>query len=312
MTTLLYRVIVSNSYISDTSNTVTLRVTPSNKRVNFSLQALYEFKETSGTIVHDVSAVGSALDLNILTPTQTQWTGYTLKTTGPASINTVSPATKLFNAFASSNELTLETWLKPADEVEFAKIITISQDTTNVNFSLTQNGDKIEGIIRTSVTDNSGVSVITSTGVTKLSLTHVVLTKNSDGIVKIYVDGVEKASGSINGDFSNWNSSYLLAFANELVGNQPWLGNLNLVAFFDRALNSQEVIHNFNYGARVPFVTAPTQLSAQANIPLQVLLKWKDNSTNESGFVIEKQVQGTSTFEVIDTTNSNDSSLYGY
>ena len=307
-----YRVIVSNSSGSDTSNTVTLRVTPFGQRVSFNLQALYDFRETSGTIVHDVSAVGSPLDLTILTPSQTEWTGYTLKTidAGVPFINTVSAATKLYSAFTSSNELTLEAWIKPKDieDTTFGKIITISQDADNVNFSLVQNGFRYEGILRTSDTDNSGVSVITSTDVAKYSLTHVIFTRDSDGIVKIFIDGEEAASGSINGDFSNWDSSYLMAFANELVGGLPWPGHFNLVAFFNRALSFQEVRHNFLYGARVPFVAAPTQLTAQANQPAQVLLKWKDNSSSEEGFVIERQVQGASTFEVIDTTAVNDSS----
>ncbi len=304
-----YSVIVTNSSGSVTSDTVTLKVTPKNQRVNFGLQALYDFTELSGTTVHDVSGVGSPLDLTINTPGVTLWTRYTLKTTGSASVSTGAAATKLYTALTGANELTLEVWLKPADVNEDARIITISQNTNNLNFSLTQNGNDYEGILRTSETGAAGTSVI-APNVAKLELTHVVFTRSSDGTVKIFVDGGQKASGKINGDFSTWTSSYMLAFFNELTNDQPWLGNLNLVAFFNRALSAQEVAHNFEYGANVPFVVAPTNLTAQNVKSKTIMLKWKDNSPDEEGFVIERKMNGSvdTLFSVIDTTAANDTS----
>ena len=78
-------------------------------------------------------------------------------------------------------------------------------------------------------------------------LTHVVYTRNASGIAKIYINGTEQMSSTVGGDFSTW-SSYALALANELSGGRPWLGELYLVAFYDRALTSDEVDQNFSAG----------------------------------------------------------------
>jgi hypothetical protein len=81
----------------------------------------------------------------------------------------------------------------------------------------------------------------------------VVYTRDASGEARIYVNGVERGSGTVGGDFSNWNESYRLALTNELTEDRPWLGEFHLVAIFNRALSQDEVSQNFNAGP----VTAP-------------------------------------------------------
>jgi len=76
----------------------------------------------------------------------------------------------------------------------------------------------------------------------------VIYTRDAAGVATIYVDGTVQASGTVGGDLSNWNGGYRLALANELTGNRPWLGELHLVAVFDRALSAAEVSQNYNAG----------------------------------------------------------------
>jgi hypothetical protein len=90
--------------------------------------------------------------------------------------------------------------------------------------------------------------VSTGAGTLQTALTHVVYTRNAAEEARIYLDGVEQASGSVGGDFSNWDTSYHLGLANELTGDRPWLGELHLVAIFDRALTEAEVNQNFEAG----------------------------------------------------------------
>jgi hypothetical protein len=80
-------------------------------------------------------------------------------------------------------------------------------------------------------------------------LSHVVYTRDATGVARIYVDGVERASGMVGGDFSNWDGGFRLALANELTGDRPWLGEFYLVAIFNRALSQAEVSQNFEAGA---------------------------------------------------------------
>ena len=55
-------------------------------------------------------------------------------------------------------------------------------------------------------------------------------------------------TGTIAGDLSNWDDTYPLSLANEADGIRPWLGELHLVAFYDRALDANEVSQNFSAG----------------------------------------------------------------
>jgi hypothetical protein len=64
-------------------------------------------------------------------------------------------------------------------------------------------------------------------------------------VAKIYINGVERASDTIGGDFSNWDGDFHLALANELTKDRPWLGEFHLVAIYNRALSQTEVSQNF-------------------------------------------------------------------
>jgi hypothetical protein len=71
------------------------------------------------------------------------------------------------------------------------------------------------------------------------------------GVAKLYINGVERASGTVGGDFSNWDRGFRLALANEFTGNRTWLGEYHLVAIYDRALSPKEVTQNFNNGSNL-------------------------------------------------------------
>jgi len=72
-------------------------------------------------------------------------------------------------------------------------------------------------------------------------LTHVVYTRSRDGKAAFYVDGASVAAGNVGGDVSNWDHGFHLVLGNELTGDRPWLGELHRVAFYARALSSEEI-----------------------------------------------------------------------
>jgi hypothetical protein len=76
----------------------------------------------------------------------------------------------------------------------------------------------------------------------------VVYTRDTSGLAKIYIDGVEQVSGAVGGNFSNWDEGFRLALANEPTGDRPWLGEFHLAAIYDRALSQAEVSQNFEAG----------------------------------------------------------------
>jgi hypothetical protein len=75
-----------------------------------------------------------------------------------------------------------------------------------------------------------------------------VYTRAADGVVRIYVDGVEVANAIVAGDLDNWAGNHRLGLANELTQDQPWLGELYLVAIYNRALTPDEVSQNYDAG----------------------------------------------------------------
>ena len=50
-------------------------------------------------------------------------------------------------------------------------------------------------------------------------------------------------------DFSNWDSNYPLLIGNEATLDRPYLGEIFLVAIYDRVISDAEIQQNFNAGA---------------------------------------------------------------
>ena len=148
--------------------------------------------------------------------------------------------------------MTFEAWIKPANTTQGgpARIVTISLNPSLRNFTLAQQTNTYDVRLRTTSTSSNGMpSVSTPAGTLTTNLTHVVYTRDVSGAVKIYIDGNEVANGNIGGDCSTWDDSYNLALANELTNDRSWLGEIYLIAIYDRALTEPEVDQNFTEGA---------------------------------------------------------------
>jgi hypothetical protein len=224
---------------------------PGGPRVTDGLQVLYTFEEGSGTVVGDVSGVGTPLNLSVSVPSATWISGGGLAISSPTTVASAARATKVIEASRATNEIAIEAWVKPANTAQDgpARIVTLSADPHNRNFTLGQDEDTYDVRLRTTTTDENGrPSLAAPDGSLSTGLTHVVYTRDASGTAKIYVDGVERASATVGGDFSNWDETYHLALANELTGDRPWVGEFHLVAIFDRALSQAEVIQNFGAG----------------------------------------------------------------
>jgi YD repeat-containing protein len=103
--------------------------------------------------------------------------------------------------------------------------------------------------LRTTDTSNNGIpSLSAPAGSLSTDLSHVVYTRDASGQARIYVGGAEVVSGTFGGDLSNWDDSYPMLLANEATGTGPWLGELHLVAVYERALTPAEVGRNFDAG----------------------------------------------------------------
>ena len=227
-------------------------------RVNDGLVVLYDFAESEGTTVHDVSGVGTPLNLELADPGAAEWVEGGLSITNSTIVQSAAAATKIIDACMASNEITIEAWIVPANTSQTgpARIVTLSANTSVRNFTLGQSSTAYDVRLRTTETSNNGIPSLTSpAGTATTELTHFVYTRGETGQRTIYVDNAECASGSIGGDFSNWDTGYRFALANELTLDRTWLGEFRLVAIYDRALEPAEVAQNFDAGPDGPGLT---------------------------------------------------------
>jgi hypothetical protein len=226
--------------------------------VTENLQALYTFQEESGATVHDVSGVGAPLDLEIGDTGAVSWlSGGGLAVEASTLIASDGAATRIIDASQATDELTIEAWVRPANVTQDgpARLVTLSSNSKMRNFTLGQGlwGNKPSDVwdvrLRTTATSKNGVpSVSTPAGLLTTELIHVVYARAADGVVRIYVDGVEVANAIVAGDLDNWAGNHRLGLANELTQDQPWLGELYLVAIYNRALTPDEVSQNYDAG----------------------------------------------------------------
>ena len=104
--------------------------------------------------------------------------------------------------------------------------------------------------LRTSVTGNNGNNPATDSNVDALStetVRHVLYTRLA-GLADLYIDGVKSATVSVGGNLENWNAEYQFALGNEITGDRPWLGELQMVAVYCKRLGSTQVEQNYAAG----------------------------------------------------------------
>ncbi len=220
-------------------------------RVTSGLQVLYDFASPSGAVIHDRSGVGKPINLSISDSKAVKRSEGKLTVSGKTTIRSTRPAKKLIDAVRRSGALTIEAWVQPANTKQAgpARIVTLSKNSNERNFTLGQDADKYEVRLRTTRTSTNGIPAVASKGRTAgTKLTHIVYAFAKDGQARLFVNSKSVATSKVGGLPSNWNGSFELALANELSGDRPWQGTLYLVAVYSRTLTPKEIARNFAAG----------------------------------------------------------------
>ncbi|HKS36352.1 MAG TPA: LamG-like jellyroll fold domain-containing protein [Verrucomicrobiae bacterium] len=234
-------------------------------RASDGLQVLYNFSSPGGAIVKDRSGAGEPLDLRITDTNAVRQSKGSLEVRGHTLIRSDKPASKIIDGVRQSGEITLEAWIRPAGTNQSgpARIVTLSKDPNERDFTLGQDGDRFDVRFRTTQTGANGIpSLGSAPGSLTAGLTHVVYTRDRAGQARIFINGRKMVEQPVAGDPSNWDGSFRLALANELTGDRPWLGTFHLVAIYSRKLASKEVEQNFNAGIGAPPAAAVAQTKA--------------------------------------------------
>jgi hypothetical protein len=226
------------------------------QQTNPNLIALYTFNEGMGETIYDVSGVAPALNLRIDDSSATHWISDGLSIDSNTEIRSYVNADKVNNALARANAITAEAWIKPTNTAQSgpARVITLSQDHSYRNFMLGQSDSQY--VVRLNTTTNSvngTPEYKTEIDTVTTELTHVVFTWDvSSQTATIYLNGqlVSQSATQFTGDLSF--EAYELILTNEIniTDGSPrfWLGEIYLVALYDRALNPDEILKNYNSG----------------------------------------------------------------
>ncbi len=214
---------------------------------------LYVFEAGGGVLVRDVSGVEPALDLHVQDAGAVSRAPGRLEIKSGTRIQNRGPAGKLIDAVRQSQELSIEAWVAPASNRQEgpARILTLSSNTTNRNFTLGQERDRFDLRLRTTRTSHNGLPSLSTPGGTLKAgpPSHLLYTRNRDGLARIYLNGSRLAEKKIEGSLGNWDRSYRLALGNEFSGDRPFLGTYHRVAVYARALSNEEARKHFEAGA---------------------------------------------------------------
>ncbi|WP_306643951.1 LamG domain-containing protein [Sanyastnella coralliicola] len=227
-------------------------------RVTDDLLHLYTFGEGSGQYIHDLSTDNIPLILEIRDPSHVSWGNPGLTINEPTLIRSISSADELNTNVPTSGEISLEAWITPWNLSQDgpARIITVSNGSSDRNVMIGQDEDTYVCRMRTTDTDNNGIPNSNSPGGSvELNLQHIIYTRNASGEEHIFLNGESVHQGQRDGDLSNWSSAFHLALGNEIGADRAFVGTYHLVAAYDRALSAEEVMQNFNAGAVQPGAT---------------------------------------------------------
>lgn len=156
--------------------------------------ALYSFREAGGSRVHDRSAVGPPLDLEIADPEKATWLPMGgLELSGPNVLQSIEGAEKIHHQFTATNTFSVAAWVEPKDALQAgpARIVSFSRNPSLRNFTLGQEKSEIHLRVRNRVAGLNGTRVNLRTVGLRLSPkpTHLVAIYER-GTEHLYVDGV--------------------------------------------------------------------------------------------------------------------------
>jgi len=127
----------------------------------------YDFHKADAGVIRDVSGMGEPLNLSVQDPSAVQWLdGGGLRIVRPTLIASSAPAAKVVEAVKQAKAVTIEAWVEPANVTQAgpARIVTLSRDTGNRNFTLGQKAGAYEVRFRTTQTSPNGEPSLSTPG----------------------------------------------------------------------------------------------------------------------------------------------------
>jgi hypothetical protein len=215
-------------------------------RVTDGLAVLYRFDAGGGTVIQDVSGVGSPLNLTMSSASSATWEANSLVVTAGMRLTATEAPTKIVSACQSSSAVTIELWVRSQSAAQSGVVLSLSTVGETRAFSVAQSAGQWEFRINTSNQTSDGFPAVLVTADVE-TMSHVVFTRAGTTML-VYLDGTEVDSSSRMGNFNSWPADLGFALVNDLDNLAPFLGELGLAAVYCRALDAGEVTQNYEAG----------------------------------------------------------------
>ena len=237
-------------------------VSPKPARATDGLIVLYSFnKGLNDNVVNDTSGYLTPQDLFIRDTSLVTWMDGGLQINSPVEIvtgdavnGTVTLPRQIKLAVRANDAVSWEAWIKTANlsQTGPAAIFSYSDYSSFKNILVGQDGGEYTVHFTTTL---GGTDLATQTNAVTTSLTHLVVTWSSVADLRLYINGNLAASVPCSG-FANGSWQDLpIRVGHEIDPNSPtiinnWLGEIYLIAMYDRVLTDEEILNNYWVGVQ--------------------------------------------------------------
>lgn len=197
--------------------------------------------QLSPSLVEDTSGFGDPLNLAVEDPEDVTWSDGALTFDAATVAQSLGDASKLRDAILATGEFTVVARVQraaPGGAAGPARIVSMSSSTGSRNFTVGQEGAAVEARVRTSTTGSNGVlspDYTTGAVLNDDGSVHIAVTYDGETL-RTYIDGTLAASQALAGVMSSWDATMPLLIGNELGGARPWLGTIDELSIYDRAI----------------------------------------------------------------------------
>lgn len=164
---------------------------------------------------------------------------------------------QLLSKFAKSNEFSIELWVRPSEETIMGEDSLIfgagmsESAVGNMNWMIYigQSNGKFKGALHTIGTQDKYLQIESKASI-EAKPTHIVFLKDKNGFIKLFVNGELSAESEYNKTLVDWDripSGNLLMGGTE-SGSHNWQGGFYLMAFYEKALSSEDVLASYQAG----------------------------------------------------------------
>ncbi|HEU0030799.1 MAG TPA: LamG domain-containing protein [Kofleriaceae bacterium] len=216
--------------------------------------ALWQFRETAGPMVAD-AVMSNPVNLTVQAGSLVSFGDGAITFDARSQVDSAT-SPHVNTDVRSSNAVTFEAWVTPANNTQGAGTYTVIAGITATvllrNVDLEQRGPVWAARVRTTGTTTNGDPIIAGTiPVDTTKPTHLAVVADGSRRV-LYVNGTPFLSTPAGGGSMNWDANYKVRLGDESGGDRHWQGKLWLLALYDQALDEAMIRQNYLAGYDCP------------------------------------------------------------